>query len=75
MAAGLRAVAARTIDPAQFDPLSTPPAQEVLARMRELCLALPDTRQELAFGGLAELKGVGGRGHYRPGGRSSQGTK
>lgn len=41
---------ARTIDPAQFDPLSTPPAQEVLARMRELCLALPDTRQELAFG-------------------------
>ncbi len=39
-----------TVDPAQFDPLSTPLAQSVLARLRELCLGLPEVREELSFG-------------------------
>lgn len=41
---------ATTIDPAQFDPLSTSKAQALLARLRGLCLALPETSEDLSFG-------------------------
>lgn len=41
---------AGTIDPAQFDPLSTPHAQALLARLRGVCRVLPETREELSFG-------------------------
>lgn len=39
-----------TIDPAEFDPLSTPPAQSVLTRLRALCLGFPDTSEGVSFG-------------------------
>ena len=39
-----------TVDPAEFDPLSTPAAQAVLKAMRELCLALPESVEAVSFG-------------------------
>ncbi len=39
-----------TIDPEEFDPLSAPHAQEKLAGLRQLCLALPETSEGQQFG-------------------------
>ena len=39
-----------TMDPAEFDPLSTPLAQAVLGKLRELCLDFPETSEALSFG-------------------------
>jgi predicted DNA-binding protein (MmcQ/YjbR family) len=39
-----------TMAPTQFDPLQSPRAQEILARMREICLCFPETSEARAFG-------------------------
>ena len=40
----------QTIDPEEFDPLSTSDAQAKLERLRELCLGLPETSEAKQFG-------------------------
>lgn len=40
----------RTIDPEEFDPFVAPLAQERLAEIRDLCLALPETSEDTQFG-------------------------
>ncbi|MEM9622420.1 MAG: MmcQ/YjbR family DNA-binding protein [Pseudomonadota bacterium] len=39
-----------TMDPEEFDPFCVPAAQEKLARIREICLAYPETSADSQFG-------------------------
>lgn len=41
---------AKTLDPEEFDPLSAPRAQEIVAGLRERCLALPEVIEDTQFG-------------------------
>lgn len=39
-----------SLAPEDFDPLSAPAAQDLLRRVRDLCLALPETSEDLQYG-------------------------
>lgn len=39
-----------TVDPEEFDPLSAPRAQEIIAGVRERCLRLPEVTEAVQFG-------------------------